>query len=127
LRPNEAVPSALTPINEPANRSRCLPVSSQRGAPVAAGDQLELAEVGRDRHDSERRVGLSESTSERASRRPWPVLMIEYDCHQGIFLDNPQPEPFYVHTIVRTPNGGDYGRDLLRRHLLSHHAGGATR
>jgi len=51
-----------------------------------------------------------------------PVLMIEYDCHQGIFLDNPQPEPFHVHTIVRTPNGGDYGRDLLRRHLLNHHS-----
>ncbi|MFJ1605302.1 DUF3500 domain-containing protein [Streptomyces sp. NPDC088253] len=42
-----------------------------------------------------------------------PVLMIEYDCHQGVFLDNPEPEPFHVHTIVRTPNGGDYGRDLL--------------
>ncbi|MEV7341496.1 DUF3500 domain-containing protein [Streptomyces sp. NPDC093544] len=54
-----------------------------------------------------------------------PVLMIEYDCHQGVFLDNPEPEPFHVHTIVRTPNGGDYGRDLLRRHLARHHAGGA--
>jgi hypothetical protein len=48
--------------------------------------------------------------------------MIDYDCHQGIFLDNPQPEPFHVHTIVRTPNGGDYGRDLLRRHLTRHHS-----
>jgi hypothetical protein len=26
-----------------------------------------------------------------------------------------------VHTIVRTPNGGDYGHDLLRRHLALHH------
>jgi hypothetical protein len=52
-----------------------------------------------------------------------PILIIEYDCHQGIFLDNPQPEPFHVHTIVRTPNGGDYGRDLLRRHLARHHPG----
>jgi hypothetical protein len=50
-----------------------------------------------------------------------PVLLIEYDCHQGVFLDNEQPEPFHVHTIVRTPNGGDYGRDLLRRHLRRHH------
>jgi hypothetical protein len=53
--------------------------------------------------------------------------MIEYDCHQGVFLDNPEPEPFHVHTIVRTPNGGDYGRDLLRRHLARHHAGRAER
>jgi len=51
-----------------------------------------------------------------------PVLMIEYDCHQGVFLDNDQPEPFHVHTVVRTPNGGDYGRDLLRRHLARHHS-----
>jgi hypothetical protein len=50
-----------------------------------------------------------------------PVVMIEYDCHQGVFLDNDQPEPFHVHTIVRTPNGGDYGRDLLRQHLHRHH------
>ncbi|MEV7344459.1 DUF3500 domain-containing protein [Streptomyces sp. NPDC093544] len=50
-----------------------------------------------------------------------PVLLIEYDCHQGVFLNNTQPEPFHVHTIVRTPNGGDYGRDLLGRHLARHH------
>jgi hypothetical protein len=36
-----------------------------------------------------------------------PVVLIEYDCHPGVFLDNEQPEPFHVHTIVRTPNGGD--------------------
>jgi Protein of unknown function (DUF3500) len=50
-----------------------------------------------------------------------PVILIEYDCQHGVFLDNDQPEPFHVHTIVRTPNGGDYGRDLLRRHLARHH------
>ena len=50
-----------------------------------------------------------------------PVVLIEYDCHPGVFLDNDEPEPFHVHTIVRTPNGGDYGRDLLRRHLARHH------
>jgi Protein of unknown function (DUF3500) len=55
-----------------------------------------------------------------------PVLLIEYDCHQGVFLDNAEPEPFHVHTVVRTPNGGDYGRDLLRQHLELHHAKAAT-
>jgi len=50
-----------------------------------------------------------------------PVVLIEYDCHQGVFLDNDQPEPFHVHTIVRTPDGGDHGRDLLRRHFARHH------
>jgi hypothetical protein len=50
-----------------------------------------------------------------------PVLLVEYDNHPGIFLDNDEPEPFHVHTIVRTPNGGDYGKDLLRQHYARHH------
>jgi Protein of unknown function (DUF3500) len=49
-----------------------------------------------------------------------PVLLLEYDNHPGILLNNPEPEPFHVHTIVRTPNGGDYGMDLLRRHYAAH-------
>ncbi|WP_431236187.1 DUF3500 domain-containing protein (plasmid) [Mycolicibacterium psychrotolerans] len=50
-----------------------------------------------------------------------PVLLVEYDNHPGIFLDNDRPEPFHVHTIVRSPNGGDYGKDLLAQHYASHH------
>ncbi len=38
-----------------------------------------------------------------------PVLWIEFDHHPGIFLDNDEPKPYHVHTIVRTPNGADYG------------------
>jgi hypothetical protein len=45
-----------------------------------------------------------------------PVVMIEFDHHKGVVLNNPQPEKFHVHTIVRTPNGNDYGADLLRLH-----------
>ncbi|MGH3634407.1 MAG: DUF3500 domain-containing protein [Mycobacterium sp.] len=50
-----------------------------------------------------------------------PVILIEYDNHPGIFLDNDNPEPFHVHTIVRTPNGGDYGKNLLRAHYDQYH------
>jgi uncharacterized protein DUF3500 len=50
-----------------------------------------------------------------------PVVLIEYDNHAGIFLDNNEPEPFHVHTIVRTPNGGDYAKNLLRNHYHRHH------
>ena len=50
-----------------------------------------------------------------------PVVLIEYDNHAGIFLDNDEPEPFHVHTIVRTPNGGDYAKNLLRNHYHRHH------
>ena len=45
-----------------------------------------------------------------------PVVLIEFDHHCGVFLTNAEPAKFHVHTIVRTPNGNDYGRDLLRLH-----------
>lgn len=50
-----------------------------------------------------------------------PVLLVEYDNHPGIFLDNDQPERFHVHTILREPNGNDYGFDLLAQHYARHH------
>jgi len=51
-----------------------------------------------------------------------PVLLIEFDHHHGVFLDNDEPERFHTHTIMRTPNGNDYGRDILRQHLAKEHA-----
>ena len=50
-----------------------------------------------------------------------PVLLVEFDMHKGVFLNNDEPEKFHVHTVVRTPNGNDYGMDLLRQHLARHH------
>jgi hypothetical protein len=52
-----------------------------------------------------------------------PVLLVEYDNHPGVFLTNPEPARFHVHTIVRAPNGNDYGRDLLAQHYRLHHSG----
>jgi hypothetical protein len=43
-----------------------------------------------------------------------PVIFIEFDHHAGVFLTNPEPAKFHTHTIVRTPNGNDYGAALLR-------------
>ena len=45
-----------------------------------------------------------------------PVIFIEFDQHAGVFLTNKEPAKFHIHTIVRTPNGNDYGVDLLRQH-----------
>ena len=56
-----------------------------------------------------------------------PVLFIEFDMHSGVFLTNREPAKFHVHTIVRTPNGNDYGIDLLRQHYRRSHRGGADR
>ncbi len=53
-----------------------------------------------------------------------PVAFIEFDMHSGVFLTNREPAKFHVHTIVRTPNGNDYGIDLLRQHYRRSHGGG---
>ena len=45
-----------------------------------------------------------------------PVVLIEFDHLKGIALENDVPTREHIHTVVRTPNGNDYGRDLLRQH-----------
>ena len=45
-----------------------------------------------------------------------PVLLIEFDHLRGIALDNDAPARTHIHTVMRTPNGNDYGKDLLRQH-----------
>jgi len=36
-----------------------------------------------------------------------------------------KPTRDHIHTVIRTPNGNDYGKDLLGQHLASHHSGSA--
>jgi hypothetical protein len=54
-----------------------------------------------------------------------PVILIEFD-HQlpvGIrqLVPNPRvPLKEHIHVVVRTPNGNDYGKDLLRQHYAAH-------
>ena len=45
-----------------------------------------------------------------------PVVLIEFDHQRGIALDNDRPARTHIHTVIRTPNGNDYGHDLLRQH-----------
>jgi hypothetical protein len=59
-----------------------------------------------------------------------PVVLIEFDHQRGIVYANDEPTRDHVHTLVRTPNGNDYGRDLLRQHYTRHdhsHPGSAHR
>jgi hypothetical protein len=49
-----------------------------------------------------------------------PVILIEFDHLPGIIWDNMEPTRDHIHTVVRTPNGNDYGRDLLRQHYEQH-------
>jgi hypothetical protein len=51
-----------------------------------------------------------------------PVILIEFD-HQGpvaLSGDRQVPRRDHIHTVVRTPNGNDYGKDLLRQHYEAH-------
>ncbi len=41
-----------------------------------------------------------------------PVIICEFDHHSGVFLTNKEPAKFHTHTILRSPNGGDYGNAL---------------
>ena len=50
-----------------------------------------------------------------------PVLMIEFDHHSGVFLLNKEPAKYHIHTVLRTPNGNDYGRELIRLHGKNQH------
>ena len=50
-----------------------------------------------------------------------PVILIEFDHQTPVALEGPRtPGRRHVHAVVRTPNGNDYGRDLLRQHYLQH-------
>jgi hypothetical protein len=49
-----------------------------------------------------------------------PVILVEFDHVAGIAYDNDTPSRDHIHTVVRTPNGNDYGRDLLRQHYAAH-------
>lgn len=54
-----------------------------------------------------------------------PVVLIEFDHQRPANLrklaaDPTKPTRQHIHCVVRTPNGNDYGKDLLRQHYLAH-------
>jgi len=56
-----------------------------------------------------------------------PVILIEFDHQRPIALARSNtPTRNHVHTVVRTPNGNDYGMDLLRQHHQRHDHGKAA-
>jgi hypothetical protein len=54
-----------------------------------------------------------------------PVVLIEFDHERRVApFRSREPSRDHIHALVRTPNGNDYGKDLLRQHLEEHHHGG---
>ena len=53
-----------------------------------------------------------------------PVILIEFDHQNPANLrhlsDPRKPNREHIHSVVRTPNGNDYGKDLLRQHYKQH-------
>jgi hypothetical protein len=53
-----------------------------------------------------------------------PVILIEFDHQVPVgttsLFPRDRPTRAHIHTVVRTPNGNDYGKDLLRQHLAAH-------
>jgi hypothetical protein len=50
-----------------------------------------------------------------------PVILIEFDHQTPVALGGPRvPGRIHIHSVVRTPNGNDYGKDLLRQHYEQH-------
>jgi Protein of unknown function (DUF3500) len=45
-----------------------------------------------------------------------PVILIEFVHQPGVMFANDFPTRRHAHTLVRTPNGNDYGKSLLRRY-----------
>jgi hypothetical protein len=53
-----------------------------------------------------------------------PVILIEFDHQLPVgatkLFPRGRPTRAHIHTVVRTPNGNDYGKDLVRQHLAAH-------
>jgi Protein of unknown function (DUF3500) len=70
-------------------------------------------------------IGGTEADSVFYYRIQSPVILIEFDHQQPAnlakFSSHPdKPTRQHIHCVVRTPNGNDYGKDLLRQHYLAH-------
>jgi hypothetical protein len=66
-------------------------------------------------------IGATEADSVFYYRIHSPVILIEFDHQRPIALGRSDtPTRNHIHTVVRTPNGNDYGADLLRQHYEQH-------
>jgi hypothetical protein len=70
-------------------------------------------------------VGGTEPTSVFYYRIQSPVILVEFDHQTPANLRHLAKDPRavnreHIHTVTRTPNGNDYGKDLLRQHYEKH-------
>ncbi len=72
-------------------------------------------------------IGASDPAAVFYYRIQSPVILIEFDHQAPVALPRTgAPDRNHIHTVVRTPNGNDYGKDLLRQHHERHKHGGRS-
>ena len=68
-------------------------------------------------------IGDTEKNSVFYYRIHSPVVLIEFDHQRRVApFRSREPTRDHIHAVVRTPNGNDYGKDLLRQHYAKHHS-----
>ena len=73
-------------------------------------------------------VGDTKSDSVFYYRIHSPVVLIEFDHESRVApFRSSEPTRDHIHAVIRTPNGNDYGKDLLRQHYHSHHHSDAAK
>jgi hypothetical protein len=70
-------------------------------------------------------IGGTEPTSVFYYRIHSPVVLIEFDHQLPVGIRHLLPTARgpvreHIHAVIRTPNGNDYGKDLLRQHYAAH-------
>ena len=132
-RPSRTTSSSTTP-GVPASQADARPRRQQLLALVDAvrrqhGRRPRAGEDGRGAR------GTSTRPTSPGSAAPTPDSVFYYRIHSPVVLiefDHQRPAVCgtcqipnaahreHIHAVVRTPNGNDYGKDLLRQHYLAH-------
>ena len=129
FKDNAVVDYAGLPVSEltPAQRTELLALIGLYVSTMADGHaKVKMAEV--QAHLDKTWfawVGGSEPDAVFYYRIHSPVVLIEFDHQRPAntrhLQKNPQlPMRDHIHVVIRTPNGNDYGKDLLRQHLERH-------
>ena len=70
-------------------------------------------------------VGATDENAVFYYRIHSPVILIEFDHQRPVgirhLVEGRGPIRQHIHAVVRTPNGNDYGKDLLRQHYERDH------
>ena len=113
LFPVRATGVSTEPVRDAASAFLASLSSAQRDQATFAVDDDEWRKWMNQHFYLRQGVGFEEMTEpQRDHQRPANLRHLSRDPQR--------PTRDHVHTVVRTPNGNDYGKDLLRQHYEAH-------